>query len=124
MVTEHDKKVHFNKSDLIDPVSPSPFWTQRDIRMTNPEIQIIGENTRMGNNVQAGELYRLDHEDLINLICGIDAGYASSFLYRMNMGELITHFGGFREYYKWNREAVGKLSEMEIYSLYLSLKAL
>lgn len=27
MFTEQDNKVHFDKSDLIVPVEPSPFWT-------------------------------------------------------------------------------------------------
>lgn len=26
MYVEQDNKVHFDKSDLIDPVIPSPFW--------------------------------------------------------------------------------------------------
>lgn len=72
MVTEHDKKVKFNKSDLIDPVSPSPFWTQRDIRMTNPEIQIIAEKCDNEKNAQAGESYRLEHQPIFDTYTGID----------------------------------------------------
>jgi len=29
MYVEQDNKVHFDKSDLIDPVIPSPFWKNR-----------------------------------------------------------------------------------------------
>ena len=40
MYVEQDNKVHFDKSDLIDPVIPSPFWKKPSITMTNPEVQI------------------------------------------------------------------------------------
>ena len=43
MLTEQDNKVHFDKSDLIVPVEPSPFWTMPQIIMVNPEVQLIGE---------------------------------------------------------------------------------
>lgn len=71
-----------------------------------------------------GELYKLDHDDLVNLLCGTDPYCASTFLYKMDMGDLLTYNGGLNDYYKWNREAIKRLNEMEIYSLYLSLKAL
>ena len=41
MLTEQDNKVHFDKSDLIVPVEPSPFWTMPQIIMVNPEVQLI-----------------------------------------------------------------------------------
>jgi hypothetical protein len=44
MYVEQDNKVHFDKSDLIAPVIPSPFWKKPSITMTNPEVQIIAEN--------------------------------------------------------------------------------
>lgn len=43
MFTEQDNKVYFDKSDLIVPVEPSPFWTMPQIIMVNPEVQLIGE---------------------------------------------------------------------------------
>ena len=36
MYVEQDNKVHFDKSDLIDLVIPSPFWKKPSITMTNP----------------------------------------------------------------------------------------
>lgn len=48
MYVEQDNKVHFDKSDLIDPVIPSPFWKKPSIIMTNPEVQIIAENCDNG----------------------------------------------------------------------------
>lgn len=78
----------------------------------------------MESFASGGELYKLDHDDLVNLLCGSSAYRASTFLYKMDMCDLISYHGGFNDYYEWNREAVRRLNEMEIYSLYLSLKAL
>jgi hypothetical protein len=55
MFTEQDNKVHFDKSDLIVPVDPSPFWTMPKIIMVNPEVQLIGEkcdNEKMHKQVK------------------------------------------------------------------------
>lgn len=71
-----------------------------------------------------GELYRLEHEDLVNLLCGTNPYQASTFLNKTGMSDLITISGGPGERYEWNRKSVRKLSEMEIYSLYLSLREL
>ena len=43
MLTEQDNKVHFDKSDLIVPVEPSPFWTKPQNKNVNPKVQLIGE---------------------------------------------------------------------------------
>lgn len=55
MFTEQDNKVYFDKSDLIVPVDPSPFWTMPQIIMVNPEVQLIGEkcdNEKMHKQVK------------------------------------------------------------------------
>lgn len=55
MYVKQDNKVHFDKSDLIDPVIPSPFWKKPSIIMTNPEVQIIAEkcdNEKMHKQVK------------------------------------------------------------------------
>lgn len=72
MYVEQDNKVHFDKSDLIDPVIPSPFWKKPSITMTNPEVQIIAENCDNEKNAQAGESDRLEHRPIFDTYTGID----------------------------------------------------
>lgn len=72
MYVEQDNKVHFDKSDLIDPVIPSPFWKKPSITMTNPEVQIIAENCDNEKNAQAGESDRLEHQPIFDTYTGID----------------------------------------------------
>lgn len=72
MYVEQDNKVHFDKSDLIVPVIPSPFWEKPSIIMTNPEVQIIAENCDNEKNAQAGESDRLEHQPIFDTYTGID----------------------------------------------------
>lgn len=67
-------------------------------------------------------LYRLDHRDLVNLVCGMDPFYAKDYLWKVEMGDLLSYHGGFQDTYEWNRNLVAEMNEMELYSLYLSLK--
>lgn len=67
-------------------------------------------------------LYRLNHGDLVNLICGLNPSRARDYLLEAGMVDLLSYHGGFQDYYEWNRSSIAELNEMEIYSLYLSIR--
>jgi len=68
-------------------------------------------------------MYELDHSDLVNLICGLQWNYdVMSFLCKNDLSGLYTYCGGFNDDFNWNRSEVCNLNNMELYSLYLSLK--
>jgi hypothetical protein len=62
----------------------------------------------------------LDHEDMVNMLCGISVGYDYySVLSRMKLGD---YRGGFCDRWDWNRDAIKRLHIKKIYDIYTKIK--
>jgi hypothetical protein len=68
-------------------------------------------------------VFVLEHEDIVNMICGLGCGIEEmSLIDKQAGGRLYSYHGGLAERFEWNRGEVGKLKDEKLIELYTAIK--
>lgn len=67
--------------------------------------------------------YNLEHDDIVNMVCGLDVGYdGMHWLDKNGWKKLYHYYGGFDDRFSWNRGELKRLSDTELLPVYLAVK--